>query len=178
MKTPEQLKAQLAISKEEIAEVQASIAEALADGTDARHHQVRRDRLDTKIRDLTPAIAIAEAREAAETKKSDEQELERLKAAARQSQDKLFKAAAELDAAIEAMGKTYIAFRDILVETKEAHRLARSDLNAVERAIQHSLRWAMAKGARRLVDDSGMPRVPTTRETPFLASVKRTTPKV
>ena len=178
MKTPAQLKAQLAISQEEIAEVQASIAEALADGTDARHHQVRRDRLDTKIRDLTPAIAIAEAREAAEAAKIQGDEAERLKALARKSQDKLFAAAADVDAAIEAMGKTYVAYRATMLESKEAHRVAGSDLNAVDRAVQHSLRWALARGARQLIDDSGMPRVPTRRETPFLDSVKRTTPKV
>jgi hypothetical protein len=178
MKTSAQLRAQLAISQEEIAEVQEAIAQALADGTDARHHQTRRDRLDTKIRDLTPAIAIAEAREAAEQQRVQGDEAERLKSLARESQDRLFRAAADVDAAIESMGEAYETFRDVLVDTKEAHRLARSDVNGVERAIQHSLRWAIARGARRLLDDSGMPRVPTTRETSFLQSVRRTTPNV
>ncbi len=178
MKTSAQLKAQLAISQEEIAEVQAAIAQALADGTDARHHQTRRDRLDTKIRDLTPAIAIAEAREAAEQKKGQDEQAERLKALARESQDRLFRAAADVDAAIEALGRTYLAYRTTMLESKEAHRVAGSDLNAVDRAVQHSLRWALARGARQLIDDSGMPRVPTQRETAFLDSVRRTTPKV
>ncbi|MFN7180446.1 hypothetical protein [Hyphomonas sp.] len=178
MKTAEQLRAQLAISQEELSEVQAAIAQALADGTDTRHLQTRRDRLDTKIRDLTPAIRIAEDREAAVEKKTQGLEAERLKRLARDSQERLFKAAADVDAAIEAMGRTYTDYRAVMLESKEAHRIAGSDLNAVDRAVQHSLRWALAKGARRLVDDSGMPRVPTHRETAFLDSVKRTTPRV
>jgi hypothetical protein len=178
MKTSQQLRAQLAISQEEIAEVQASIAQALAEGTDARHHQTRRDRLESKIKDLTPAIAIAEAREAAEQKQGRDEEAERLRHLASLSQERLFAAAADVDAAIEAMGRAYVTFRDVLVATKKAHQSAGSDVNGVERSIQHSLRWAIAKGARRLLDDSGMPRVPTTRETTFLSSVKRTTPRV
>jgi hypothetical protein len=178
MRSSGQLRNQLAITEGELAEVQATIAQSLADGTDARHHQARRDRLESKIRDLGPAIRIAEQREASEAARDEEAERERLRKLARASQDRLFRAAAAVDAAVEAMGTTYTDYLSVLAEAKEAHRVAGSDLHAVERANEHSLRWAMARGARRMMDDSGMPRVPAHRETAFLDSVKRTTPKV
>jgi hypothetical protein len=178
MKTAAQLQKVHDDATGELAEVQAAIGLAIANGMDARNLQAKRDRLDARIRDVIPAIRIAQDREDADAAKAAEKEAERLRAFARQSTEKLFAAADDIDAAIKTLGETYSKYRLAVLDAKRAHLDAGSDIGAVERSVTHSLRWALAFGARHFLEDSGAARVSITRETPFGQSVRRTAPKL
>jgi hypothetical protein len=162
----------------ELAEVQAAIGLAIADGTDARNLQAKRDKLDARIRDILPAIRIAQDREDAAAAKEAEKEAERLRGVARESTEKLFAAADDIDAAIKTLGEAYSKYRLSVLDAKRAHLDAGSDIGAVERSVTHSLRWALAHGARHFLEDSGAARVSITREAPFRQSVRRTAPTI
>lgn len=178
MKTAAELRKQRDDAIAERTDVGSELATAIADGRDAKALQRRRDALDDKIRDLEPAIGVAEGREQEAAELEAERQAERLRAKARQSSEKLFAAADNVDAAIARLGEAYSKYRLALIDAKRNHMRADSDVGAVERSVTHGLRWALARGARQLLEDSGAARVPRNREEAFGATVRRTAPKL
>lgn len=178
MADTDKLRRNLAAAEAELAEVQAAIAAALADDADARHLQARRDKLEAKVRDLAPAITLAESREADLAQRARAEEAARLTEAASEADAAMLAAADGVDAAIAALGEAYSVYTLAMLDAKRARQRAGSDLNAVVRATEHSLRWAMASGARHFMEAMGAARVPVHRETPFGASVRRVLPKL
>lgn len=178
IRTAEHLTKQRDFVASKLAEINEAIAVAVADGADPRKLFAERDRLELRSRDFGPAIAVASNREAEAAAKAKAEELGRLKDDARKQTEAMHASADAVDAAIAALGKAYSEYSLAVIDAKRAHQLAGSDLGNVVRSVTHNLRWALARGARHLVEDAGMARVPTHREQAFGSSVRRVTPKL
>ncbi|MEZ6012779.1 MAG: hypothetical protein R3C08_13015 [Hyphomonas sp.] len=178
MKTAEELQTRHTRATEELSKVEGQIAEAIADGRDARSLQNRRDHIATKIKDLLPAIRIARQREADAEQSAAASEAEQLRRAAVEATEKLHAAAKEVDRKIAELGTAYDSYRLELMDADKAVRAVGSDLGRVVRGSTHGLRWALSKGAHTLFADSGAARVQANREAPFADTVKRCLPNI